>query len=1344
MSVAVRAERGRQLGKPAATKIAGTLRFFRQALTLRLSAIGMVILACCAGLAARADFPATVLSQGPVGYWRLNETVQPPPAPRSAEDIGSLGTAADGRYLFGPKRGEPGALTGSSATSVRFFNPNLDPGYGGSKVEVPFNSALNPNGPFSVEFWAKPTTVVTNDFCMVASINSDPAIGPSPDTMPRAGWLFYQSTNAAGNQWQFRLGNAGTNTSTPNYLDGDAIRGGTVTTGAWHHIVGTFDGAEASLYVNGVSVASRTIRGYLANDARPFRIGTTCFDGILGAFAGNRGFDGWLEEVAFYGSALSANQIAAHYSAAKTNGAGYASLILADKPIGYWRLGEPGNPSAANLGSLGTNANGYYIYSANPGQDGPQPPDYPGFEGDNRACGLDGTDGFVDLPALDLNTNAVTMTAWILADAIQTNNAGIVFCRAGTTVAGLKFDVNDPNGLSYNWNNDDAAYNFKSSLAVPVFQWCFVALIVQPDQATLCLQDGTRFSTAINYAVHPDQAFEGDTLIGTDIQDSTLTFKGIIDEVAIFNRALSVGEVYSEYASAVGGLKPSLFGDVQTPVGAVYVGDTLTLSVDAGGTPPLSYQWRKDGAPISGATSSTLAKANLDARDSGNYDVVITNVQGSVTSQLATVSVQPLSPPAISQNPRDRTLYKGGLLNLTVQASGGGLAYQWQKDGTNVVGATNGIYNVANASGDDSGTYHVIISNLVGTAESKVATITVIVPPADSYEDVIVADGPEAWWRLDDPAGTTTLTDAMGRHDGIYKGGVTLAVAGVLVGNTNTAATFDGSSGYAEVPFSKALNTTNFTIECWAKANAIAAALCPLASFTQPPGRGYLIQKSADGQFNYMFGDGVETPIFVLSGSDALYGEWIHLAVTYDGIDYAGYLNGQLDALESPIIVPNNVAPLRIGFDQTADGWNDFWNGEIDEVAFYQTALTPDQIAAHYAAALYGSHSKPVFTEQPQSTMEVAGSFFFFVPVVEGTLPIHLQWGKNGVPLAGETNYFLVFNNLSFGDTGIYELTATNAVGTSVSAPATLSVLPPPAFANVTNGLVLHLAFDGSYVDSSGRGNDAQPKGSPTFVAGAVGNQALHYNTAVDTSNPNQPVVTAANYVALGTPADLRFGSNVNFSVSYWVRFEDAPGDLPFFGNAINAFGNPGYTFAPSYQSGGWSWSLGDVATTTSIGIYGEDGSINDGSWHHLAHTFDRSSSCLTYLDGFLADSRSVVAAGDLDSGEETIIGQDPSGAYPEAAEADIDDVGVWRRVLTPFEVYSIYAVAQAGKSFDTYGPVSLTVTIDAGNIQVVWQAGVLLEADDVNGQWSPVSGATPPYYKVTPSAARKFYRVRL
>ena len=1300
--------------------------------------IGATLLAMSAGWAAGADYATTVLSQGPAGFWELNEAVPP----QAAANLGSLGAAGNGVYQYDAVGGQPGALSGSTNTSVRFFNPLQEVTLGRSKVEVPYNAALNPQGSFTVEFWARPNNVVTDVFCPVACIDSDAAIAIGPDKNPRAGWLFYQqgTTNKTPNQWQFKLGNAN------NYLDGDAILGGTVTTGAWHHIVGVFDGAKASLYVNGISVASRAISGYQTNGARPLRIGTTCFDGSMGTFAGNRNFDGWIEEVALYGAALSDQDIAAHYAAATTNGPGYAALVLAGKPVGYWRLGESGNPPAVNLGSLGASGNGSYYYGVNPGQPGPRPSAYPGFKADNLACGHTGTNGYVDVPPLNLHTNTVTITAWIKPDGIQSNNTGIVFCSAGTTVAGLKFDVNDPNGLSYDWNNDSAAYNFKSSLAVPASSWSFVAMIVQPDQAILCLQDGTGFTMATNYTTHPEQAFETDSQIGAIGQDGSLSFQGLIDEVAIFSRTLAVGEVYSQYASAAGGLKPTIFTEVQAPAGAVYPGDPLTLSVDAGGTPPLGYQWRKGGSPIAGATSSTFTRAAVTAGDAGDYSVVITNAQGSVTSQTATVSIQPLLQPTISQDPEGRVVYVGGLLELTVQASGGDLAYRWEKNGSKVPGATNATYRVAQVSGTNAGIYQAIVSNPLGTASSASATIKVVVPPADSFEAMILADGPEAWWRLDDAPGATVLSDAMGRHDGVYKGTVTQGANGVIAGDTNTAVTFDGASGYAEVPFSKALNTTNFTIECWVRANPLARAMCPVGSFTQPPGRGYLFQKSEDGRWYYLLGNGVDQVVYYIDGSDALYTQWVHLAITYDGYAFFGYVNGQPDAAIGTDIVPNNVAPLRIGLDQTDTSWSDYWDGDIDEVAYYQKALTSDQIAAHYAAALYGVNSKPVFTRPPESVTFVAGSDGYLAPTVGGSLPMSLQWGKNGAPIPGETNQTLVITNLDLSDTGSYELTASNALGQVTSTAVTLTVVTTPAYANVTNDLVLHLKFDGDYTDASGRGNNGLAVGAPKFVAGAVGSNAVHVSTVVDASDPNNVVVTAANYVTLGKLSDLRFGTNVNFSVSYWVRFTGTPGDLPFLCNSLGAWSQPGYTFAPSYQLGGWSWSLGDSGSSSMIGIYGADGTLNDGNWHHLVHTFDRAGSGLTYREGNLVDSRSIVPLADLDTGEPTNIGQDASGKYAEAGELDIDDLEVWRRVLTAFEVTSIHSAGLAGRSFDTVAPPSVSVTLQRSgkDLQLLWQSGTLLQADDVKGPWSPVTGAAAPSYKLTPGTGNKFYRLQL
>lgn len=83
--------------------------------------------------------------------------------------------------------------------------------------------------------------------------------------------------------------------------------------------------------------------------------------------------------------------------------------------------------------------------------------------------------------------------------------------------------------------------------------------------------------------------------------------------------------------------------------GAV-VGTTVVLSATAAGYPPPTYQWRKGGTPIEGATSSTLTLVNVQVADSGVYDVVATNDSGSATSATATLTVSspPVGPTSLS------------------------------------------------------------------------------------------------------------------------------------------------------------------------------------------------------------------------------------------------------------------------------------------------------------------------------------------------------------------------------------------------------------------------------------------------------------------------------------------------------------------------------------------------------------------------------------------------------------------------------------------------------------------------------------------------------------------------
>jgi len=200
------------------------------------------------------------------------------------------------------------------------------------------------------------------------------------------------------------------------------------------------------------------------------------------------------------------------------------------------------------------------------------------------------------------------------------------------------------------------------------------------------------------------------------------------------------------------------------------------------------------------------------------------------------------------------------------------------------------------------------------------------------------------------------------------------------------------------------------------------------------------------------------------------------------------------------------------------------------------------------------------------------------------------------------------------------------------------------------------------------------------------------------------------------------------------------PGDLPILCTATNSTFAPGITIAPSYQRGGWAWSL------NGTGIYGADSSINDGNWHSLVHTFDRTSNGTTYLDGILVNSYGISAAGNVDQPGPMNIGQDPTGTYAESATIDIDDLGVWARVLTPLEVAKIESAGRTGNnSFDSVAaPVTLTVTRSGSSVTLLWATGTLQSSSTLgpNAVWTPVSGASAPSYTFTPGPGPKFYRV--
>jgi hypothetical protein len=117
-------------------------------------------------------------------------------------------------------------------------------------------------------------------------------------------------------------------------------------------------------------------------------------------------------------------------------------------------------------------------------------------------------------------------------------------------------------------------------------------------------------------------------------------FNGLIDEPAIYNRALTAAEILALRTAGAAGRCKAVPTIVTQPVGgAVAQGSNFTLTVAATGIPAPRYQWRRNTAPVNSATNATLFLANLTAANAGTYSVIVSNAFGSVISTNAVVAI---------------------------------------------------------------------------------------------------------------------------------------------------------------------------------------------------------------------------------------------------------------------------------------------------------------------------------------------------------------------------------------------------------------------------------------------------------------------------------------------------------------------------------------------------------------------------------------------------------------------------------------------------------------------------------------------------------------------------------
>ena len=157
-------------------------------------------------------------------------------------------------------------------------------------------------------------------------------------------------------------------------------------------------------------------------------------------------------------------------------------------------------------------------------------------------------------------------------------------------------------------------------------------------------------------------------------------------------------------------------------------GSTVTFSVTAIGTPPLTYQWSFDGTNLANATDPSLTMTNLQLNQSGNYSVLVTNLYGSTNSDGAVLRVYAL-PPSVTVQPLTQGTVAGGTATFTATADGSPpISYQWFKDGLPITGATGISFTITGASTNNLSFYSVQATNQYGSAVSSNAFLTLLTP----------------------------------------------------------------------------------------------------------------------------------------------------------------------------------------------------------------------------------------------------------------------------------------------------------------------------------------------------------------------------------------------------------------------------------------------------------------------------------------------------------------------------------------------------------------------------------------------------------------------------------------
>ena len=752
------------------------------------------------------------LSPGPVAYWPLQETVQPP-APYVETNLGSLGSIANAYYastnVVGQYEGGLpfSGIPGDSGNVGVYFEGNP-----AAFMAVPTTSSsvsLQAGHAFSVEAWIFP-----NNYAQIAGLVSQ--------TGPAVYGGLNEANNSAG--WSLNLNylpRLATNILSTNSMIGfsfhvfngigsggaEADAGNWFSSNTWYHLVGVFDGTNCTLYVdgtNGTSLQTPIAGSFVPDTWDPIMFGVShALDaGGAGTAYPPYAYKGGMADVAIYTNALSAAQVANDYSYGENSG--YTNYIFNNNhPYMFWQMGAPqytvpptnAYPTAGNLGSDNDpGIVGLYQPGTLPGSPGPQ---YSGMGAATNACALNGlnsgvmvwtNDNSLSSP-LNVTNTSTTLLCWFKGNPADAENRYQGIVSRGNNGWRLSLDETGHVHWTFatgsdlvsawpyndgNWHFIAGVYSNTGTVGPGGFGWTatnYLYVDGRLDNSALVTNNETAAITNLGLIIGGDANFIVTNLgaVSPGYYSGQRYFAGSLAHVAFFTNALTGSQILNLYTNAVVNQAPYIVG--QPTTGRSVLGGTGTyvfFGVVANGSPTLGYQWYFNSTSnYSGATllnndnvnyfneqTVNMTVSNLVNSESGYYYVVVNNGFGSATSALASLTVT-ASPVITSQTPSGPfTLYTNQTATLSVTANGPAtLAYQWFTNGVaDTTAGTTSTYLAVGPQAASGETYYCQVSDSYGTTNSATDTLTLLSLPPNivnsPYGSNVIAMGASGYWPM--------------------------------------------------------------------------------------------------------------------------------------------------------------------------------------------------------------------------------------------------------------------------------------------------------------------------------------------------------------------------------------------------------------------------------------------------------------------------------------------------------------------------------------------------------------------------------------------------------------------